>query len=102
MISDLLSEDRDQLDFSEFLDLMTARVSNKDTREDLKKVFSLFDDEKSGFISIKNLKRVIRDLGENIDESELQEMIEKADQDNDGLVSEEEFYNLMTRKMLRP
>jgi Ca2+-binding EF-hand superfamily protein len=49
----------------------------------------LFDDEKSGFISIKNLKRVIKDLGENIDEHELQEMIEKADQDHDGLVSEE-------------
>ena len=44
MISDLLQEDRDQLDFNEFLDLMTQRVSSKDTREDLKKVFSLFDD----------------------------------------------------------
>ncbi len=68
---------------------MTARVSNKDTREDLKKVFHLFDDEKTGYISMKNLKRVIRDLGENIDEQELQEMIEKADADHDGLVSEE-------------
>lgn len=87
MIADLLEEDREQLDFNEFLDLMTARVSSKDTREDLKKVFSLFDDEKSGFISIKNLKRVIKDLGENIEDHELQEMIEKADQDHDGLVS---------------
>lgn len=87
MIADLLDEDRDQLDFNEFLDLMTARVSSKDTKEDLKKVFHLFDDEKTGFISIKNLKRVIKDLGENIDEHELQEMIEKADQDHDGLVS---------------
>jgi Ca2+-binding EF-hand superfamily protein len=52
-------------------------------------VFHLFDEEKAGFISIKSLKKVIRDLGENIDEHELQEMIEKADQDNDGLVSEE-------------
>jgi Ca2+-binding EF-hand superfamily protein len=26
-------------------------------------------------------------------------MIEKADQDHDGLVSEEEFYNIMTRKI---
>ena len=101
MISDLLQEDRDQLDFNEFLDLMTQRVSSKDTREDLKKVFSLFDDQKSGYITIKNLKRVIKDLGENIDEHELQEMIEKADQDHDGLVSEEEFYNIMTRRVVR-
>lgn len=101
MIKDVLEEGRDQMDFNEFLDLMTARVSNKDTREDLKKVFNLFDDEKSGYISIKNLKRVIRDLGENIDEHELQEMIEKADTDNDGQVSEEEFYNIMTRKVVK-
>jgi Ca2+-binding EF-hand superfamily protein len=101
MISDLVEEGRGQIDFNEFLDLMTARVSNKDTREDLKKVFNLFDDEKSGYISIKSLKKVIKDLGENIDEHELQEMIEKADQDHDGLVSEEEFYNIMTRKVAR-
>lgn len=101
MIQDLLSEGRDQVDFNEFLDLMTARVSNKDTREDLKKVFNLFDEEKSGYISMSTLKRVIRDLGENIDEHELQEMIEKADADNDGRVSEEEFYNIMTKKVTR-
>jgi centrin-1 len=101
MISDLVEEGRGQIDFNDFLELMTARVSNKDTREDLKKVFNLFDDEKSGYISIKSLKKVIKDLGENIDEHELQEMIEKADQDHDGLVSEEEFYNIMTRKVAR-
>ena len=28
-------------------------------------------------------------------------MIEKADADNDGLVSEEEFYNIMTKKTTR-
>ena len=63
MIKDILEEGRDQLDFTEFLDLMTARVSNKDTKEDLRKVFNLFDDEKSGYISLKTLKRVMRDLG---------------------------------------
>ena len=37
-------------------------------------------------------------MGETIDESELQEMIERADTDNDGMVSEEEFYNIITKK----
>lgn len=77
---------------------MTARVSDKDTRENIRKIFNLFDDEKTGFISIKNLRRVAKELGETIDESELQEMIERADTDNDGLVSEEEFYNIITKK----
>ena len=64
-------------------------------------MFALFDDEKSGFISIKNLRRVVKEVGENIDDSELQEMIERADVDNDGLISEEEFYAIMTRKSLK-
>lgn len=32
------------------------------------------------------------------DDNLLQEMIERADFDQDGLVSEEEFYNLLTKK----
>ena len=32
------------MDFNDFLDLIVARVSSKDTKEDLRKVFHLFDD----------------------------------------------------------
>ena len=77
---------------------MTTRVSEGDSRATLRKVFALFDDEKTGFVSIKNLRRICKELGESIQEHELQEMIDKADLDNDGLVSEEEFYQIITRK----
>ena len=43
MINDLVEEGTDDLEFADFLDLMTARISNKDSREDMKKVFMLFD-----------------------------------------------------------
>lgn len=39
-----------------------------------------------------------KELGELHDDNELQEMIELADVDQDGLVSEEEFYNILTKK----
>ncbi len=67
MINDIVEEGTDSLDFEQFLDLMTARVSNKDSREDMKKVFMLFDEEKSGFISLASLRKVVKELGENID-----------------------------------
>lgn len=60
MISDLDADGSGQIDFEEFLELMTARVSDKDTRENIRKIFNLFDDEKTGFISIKNLRRVAK------------------------------------------
>lgn len=37
-------------------------------------------------------------MGELTDDTTLQDMIERADFDHDGLVSEEEFYNLVTKK----
>ena len=63
MIRDAVDEGIEDMDFDQFLDLMTQRVSQRDTREDLRKVFHLFDEEKSGFISLKTLQRVIKDLG---------------------------------------
>jgi centrin-3 len=48
---------------------LTAGNAKKDSKASLKFVFSLFDDEKSGFISIKNLRKVVKEVGENIDDS---------------------------------
>lgn len=58
MISDLDADGSGAIEFREFLDMMTARMSDKDTREDIEKVFRLFDDERTGTLSIKNLRRV--------------------------------------------
>lgn len=44
MIADLDSDGSGQIDFEEFLTLMTARVSDKDSRENIRKIFNLFDD----------------------------------------------------------
>jgi centrin-1 len=51
MISDLDADGSGQIDFDEFLRLMTARISEKDSREDIRKVFNLFDDEKTGYFA---------------------------------------------------
>merc|ERR1711908_19773 len=60
--------------------------------------FRLFDDDETGKISFKNLKRVAQELGENMTDEELQEMIDEADRDGDGEVNEEEFFRIMKRR----
>ena len=71
MITDLDKNKSGNIDFEEFLDMMTARMSDKDTREDISKVFRLFDDDCTGTITIKNLRRVARELGETMTDEEL-------------------------------
>ena len=43
----------------------------------------------------QNLKRVARELGENLREEELSAMIEEFDRDGDGAISQEEFLQIM-------
>lgn len=99
MISDLDADGNGTIDFGEWLALMTKRVNDRDSRANINKIFYLFDDERTGFISVKNLRRIADELGENVSNEELEELIKRADLDQDGLVSEEEFYSILTRKV---
>lgn len=44
--------------------------------------------------------RACRELGENMTDEELQEMIDEADRDGDGEVNEEEFARIMRKASL--
>lgn len=63
MIVDLDTDGNGTIDIGEWISLMTKRVNDKDTRANINKIFSLFDDERTGYISIKNLRRVAQELG---------------------------------------
>ena len=58
--------DEDQsggIDFVEFLRLATAKISEKDSRAEINKVFNSFDVNRCGKITYVELKKVAKDLG---------------------------------------
>eukprot|EP00965_Chrysotila_dentata_P017195 570490-Pleurochrysis_carterae.AAC.1 len=46
------------IDFEEFVDMMTGKMGDRDSPEEIRRVFKLFDDDETGKISFRNLKRV--------------------------------------------
>ena len=74
--------------------------AERDPREEMLKAFRLFDEDNTGKISLKNLKRVARELGETMTDDELQEMIDEADRDGDGEINEEDFIRIMKKTNL--
>lgn len=90
--------DRDgagQIEYVDFLEIMTAKISERDPVEEILKAFKLFDEDNTGRISVRNLRRVARELGENLSDDELQAMIDEFDKDGDGEISEQEFLGIM-------
>jgi len=61
----------------------------------LESAFSLFDDQGTGKISRKDLRRVCRELGEALSDDELQAMIDEFDTDGDGLIDIEDFKSVL-------
>merc|ERR1711861_120762 len=57
MVTDIDNDGSGTIEFVEFLAMMTAKMGEKDTREDIEKVFKMFDDDSSSKITFKNLAR---------------------------------------------
>ena len=51
------------IDFNDFLEIMTTKMSEKDSSDELEKAFILFSQNKN-FINFDDLKRIARELGE--------------------------------------
>merc|ERR1719160_2362212 len=64
------------------------------------KAFRLFDDDQTGTVSFKNLKRVARETNQTLTDDELQEMLDNADKDGDGVLNEEEWLVMMKKLAL--
>ena len=73
--------------FNDFCQIVNYRVPEKDSIEDLRKVFNLFlDDPNSETTSLESIKRVADELGENIEELELNVMSSKASKSGTRLI----------------
>lgn len=79
---------------------VSERYASRDPEEEIRKAFQLFDDDHTGRITLKNMKRVARELGENLSEEELQAMIDEFDRDQDGEISNDEFMYIMKQSTM--
>lgn len=75
---------------------MTPKLLEGDSRENIDNIFSLFDSEKTGFISVKDLRRIAKEMGQDVADEDLDDMIKRADADKDGRISHDEFFDLLS------
>eukprot|EP00656_Telonema_subtile_P050695 TRINITY_DN6638_c0_g1_i1.p2 TRINITY_DN6638_c0_g1~~TRINITY_DN6638_c0_g1_i1.p2 ORF type:complete len:151 (+),score=35.62 TRINITY_DN6638_c0_g1_i1:199-651(+) len=86
MISDVNKDGSGTANFDEFMAMMTAKMSGKGATGDWVKAFRVLDEEDSGSVSFENLKRVAVELGENMTDEELAEMLREIDRGGRGVL----------------
>ncbi|GMH11393.1 hypothetical protein Nepgr_013234 [Nepenthes gracilis] len=102
MIADADRDGSGAIDFDEFCYMLTAKIGERDTKEELVKAFRIIDQDNNGKISAADIQLIAKELDENFTNQEIQEMIEEADRDRDGEVNVEEFITMMTTTMAKP
>lgn len=89
---------RGGIDFEAFVDAINNKLGDKESKEGIRRIFDLFiDDPQSDTITINSLKRIARELGEQMSADELRDMLARASNNNQELTFEE-FYDIMTKK----
>ena len=66
----------------------------------MRRAFELFDADGTGKITFDNLKRIATELGENMTDDEIHEMLNEADRDDDGMNDFGEFKRVMQKTFL--
>lgn len=91
MIHEVDTDGNGKIDFEEFLTMMSRRTEPENGEEEMRQAFRVLDADGNGYISPHELHRVMRNLGENLTEDEISEMVKQADLDGDGRINYEDF-----------
>merc|ERR1712157_571820 len=85
MISSADDNGDNEIDFEEFLILMSSKKSNySDPDKELRDAFAVFDADGSGTISRNELKRLMKSLGQTLSNEELDAIMDEVDSDRSG------------------
>ena len=84
-----------RIDFDDFLDIMTTKMSERDSMVELDKAFIQFSKNKD-IIDFGDLKRIAKELGENMSDDELKEMMFEANKyDREAPVTKADFMSIL-------
>ena len=100
MIKEVDMDNNGEIEFEEFVMLMSRNMGGADDEKALLEAFSIMDNDGSGAIDHQELKDILRSfskMGETIPDEEIDFMIKEADIDGDGSISYEEFAKVMMK-----
>ena len=90
---------RNRLDYDEFIDILNEKLSDKDSEKALQRYYEVFlGDSPSETLTFESIKKVVEDVGDDMSDTQIRELLERATQNGKDMTYEE-FHALMTKKV---
>ena len=97
-LQNLYNEGKKEIDFNAFVELFGARPVCRN-EEEAKKLYQVFlgDYDLSRKLSVEDLRRVAEELGLELAENEIEEMIKSVNPEEPDCISFDEFFRIMAK-----
>ena len=86
------------IDKDEFINLLTTKLKEQKEDKDLLEIFNMFDKNRDGFINEEDINYIINEIGDDLDEEIVTELVKKGDEDNDSRITFIEFKKIFIGK----
>jgi len=80
----------------EFCNILRKKFKDDEDERGLKEMFRILDKEKRGEVNTNELRWILKQLGDDLTEADIDDMIADVDTDGSGWVDYNEFHKLMT------
>lgn len=90
------SEGTGYISFQEFCNIVRKKMQDDEDERELREMFRILDKEKRGEVNTNELRWILKNLGDDLTEADIDDMIADVDTDGSGWVDYNEFYKLMT------
>jgi len=76
--------------------MMSDKMNTVNDEDMIRMAFRVLDKDGSGTISAKSFTHLMTHIGDKLSNEEVEEMINEADKDGDGVLNYEEFVKMLT------
>ncbi|ELU00393.1 hypothetical protein CAPTEDRAFT_170356 [Capitella teleta] len=83
------------IQFEEFCTIVKKKMQEDEDERELKEIFRVLDKDKKGEVNVSELRWILKNLGDDLTEEDIDDMIADVDTDGSGWVDYEEFAHLM-------
>ncbi|XP_048732605.1 uncharacterized protein LOC125649266 [Ostrea edulis] len=98
MIAEVDVDGNGDVEFDEFLQMMAKQMQCTDSPDELIEAFQVFDEDKTGHISVDEFRSVMTTLGEQLTDNDVDEMIADTGVGSNGYIRYKDFVKHITSK----